>query len=81
LDAASTGCIKCELEDLPLTPGEFIISLVVGNYGKEIARMDSVAKFEVTPFDVFGTGQIPIARDGYFFIPSKWSYSFDDNDV
>ena len=81
LDAASAGWIKCELADLPLTPGDFVISLVVGNYGKEVARMDAVSKFEVTPFDVFGTGQIPIGRDGYFFIPSKWTYSSDPNDV
>ena len=74
LRAEAHGFIECHFDQLPLTPGQYYITLVAANRGSEILRKPCVAYFEVTPFDLFHTGQIPTARDGYFFVRSNWRY-------
>ena len=72
------GSIVCNLPDLPLVAGIYTIDLF---FGEEYQNLDTVydaISFEVTPADVFGSGQIPTANEGTIFWPATWTVKADD---
>ena len=50
----------CTVPNLPVTPGEYQLELVVGDQFREIgAQFERAGKLNVTFADVFGTGKLP----------------------
>ena len=76
-DSMKQGSITCKLANLPLVAGLYTIDLFFGEeYQNHDAIYDAIS-FEVTPADVFGSGQIPTENEGTIFWPSRWSVTAD----
>ncbi len=77
-DSMQSGSITCNLPQLPLVAGLYTMDLFFGEeYQNHDAIYDAIS-FEVTPADVFGSGQIPTANEGAIFWPATWSVKADD---
>ena len=77
-DSMENGSIICNLPQLPLVAGLYSIDLFFGEeYQNHDAIYDAIS-FEVTPADVFGSGQIPTANEGTIFWPATWNIRTED---
>jgi hypothetical protein len=77
-DSMQCGSITCNLPELPLVAGVYLIDLFFGEeYQNHDAIYDAIS-FEVTPADVFGSGQIPTANEGTIFWPATWNVKAGD---
>lgn len=65
----------CRLGPLPLTEGDYTLTLIVGPWNAvRWDRWDQAVRFSVSRCDLFGTGHsISSVRDGDFVIPQEWS--------
>ena len=64
------GSITCSLPDLPLVAGLYTIDLFFGEEYQNLDAIYDAISFDVTPADVFGSGQIPSANEGTIFWPA-----------
>src|SRR3954453_7637714 len=62
----------CTAPNLPVTPGEYQIELVVSDGYKELERVDRDGKMNVIFADVLGTGKLPIQRQSAVALPCDW---------
>ncbi len=51
--------VTCVLDDLPLKPGHYHVSVILERQGRTIDRVEDACAFQVAPSDVFGTGIWP----------------------
>jgi lipopolysaccharide transport system ATP-binding protein len=72
--ASSDGKKKliCTVPDLPVTPGEYQIELIVSDGYKELERVDRAGKMNVIFADVLGTGKLPLQRQSAVVLPCEW---------
>jgi len=77
-ESMDQGSITCHLPDLPLVAGLYSIDLFFGEEYQNVDAVYDAISFEVTPADVFGSGQIPSANEGTIFWPATWSVKADD---
>jgi lipopolysaccharide transport system ATP-binding protein len=73
-DVATAGVVTCDIPSLPLLPGTYFLTLIIGDGANDLDRIDRAVEFTVEPADVFGTGQCPGAGHGVFFLPATWSF-------
>ncbi|HMK29363.1 MAG TPA: ABC transporter ATP-binding protein [Terriglobales bacterium] len=66
------GTVTCTLEDLPLAAGTYTVDLFLGDEYEDYDVVYDAASFEVTPADLFGSGQLPASSDGPVVWPAKW---------
>jgi lipopolysaccharide transport system ATP-binding protein len=74
--------IVCRVEELPLMPGRYTLSLVLGVYhdrfldGRDhdymVDVLDHPVAFEIEPGDFFGNGRVPKAGLGRVLVRSQW---------
>ncbi len=62
----------CTVPNLPVTPGEYQLELIVSDGYKELERVDRAATMNVIFADVFGTGKLPIQRQSAVVLPCEW---------
>ena len=75
--------ILCQVDELPLLPGRYTLSLSLGIYhdhfldGRDHDRLldvlDHAVVFEIEPGDFFGNGRTPRAGLGCVLVRSRWS--------
>jgi hypothetical protein len=72
--SASDGKKKllCTVPNLPVTPGEYQIELIVSDGYKELERVDRAGKMQVIFADLLGTGKLPIQRQSAVVLPCNW---------
>jgi hypothetical protein len=72
--AGSDGKKKliCTVPDLPVTPGEYQMELIVSDGYKELERVDRAGKMNVIFADVLGTGKLPLQRQSAVVLPCEW---------
>jgi lipopolysaccharide transport system ATP-binding protein len=71
------GTVACQLGDLMLTPGAYIVALAIGDGGKElIDYVEQWIKFEVLPVDVYGTGRLPSQASSAYVTRGHWKCSY-----
>jgi lipopolysaccharide transport system ATP-binding protein len=70
--------LSCRVPSLPLVPGTYFVDLVLGGNKQIYERVEQAGKFEVVFSDLFGTGQIPNSRQGYFALPCDWNITRDN---
>jgi lipopolysaccharide transport system ATP-binding protein len=64
----------CHLDQLPLAPGRYSLTVDVSPHrGESVDHIDQAARFQVVESDFFGTGQLPEPTQGRFLVPSRWS--------
>jgi lipopolysaccharide transport system ATP-binding protein len=64
--------LRCTIPDLPATPGEYQIELIVSDGYKELERVDRAGRMDVIFADVLGTGKLPLQRQSAVVMPCEW---------
>ena len=62
----------CDVGAIPLNHGTFYVKVGLIDGPEDVDEIERACKFEVVPDDVFGTGQLPLARQGSFYWKSRW---------
>ncbi len=64
----------CRLDQLPLTPGRYCLTLNAGPHGAFWTDViDQAVWFDVTAADFYGNGRLPNPDWGRFLVRSRWS--------
>jgi lipopolysaccharide transport system ATP-binding protein len=69
----ASGVITCTIERVPLTPGNYLIDLYLGDHYEDYDVVSEAATFEVVAADVFGTGLLPPPGIGAVFLFAAWT--------
>ena len=75
LEGGSGRWAICEIPDLPLLPGVYMLSVYIHKGESGGDALERVARFEVLARDVFGTGGLPPRAKGVVFARSAWRTS------
>jgi lipopolysaccharide transport system ATP-binding protein len=72
-DRCSRETIILDIPSLPLTPGEYRVTVRVSTGGRNLDLVRSAAEFTVEPADVLGTGfRYAAINQGRFVVPWEW---------
>jgi lipopolysaccharide transport system ATP-binding protein len=66
------GCAICKIPELPLTPGEYLLTLGCGDIDDYFERLECAASLTVQPRDYFGTGYCPPLKYGAALLRATW---------
>jgi lipopolysaccharide transport system ATP-binding protein len=80
-DIPRKGVIVCEVNRLPLTPGQYFVNLYCEVNGVLADWVQNAATLTVDPGDFFGTGRLPPASHGGVLLPQHWSIQGGEPDV
>jgi lipopolysaccharide transport system ATP-binding protein len=69
----------CEIESLPLIPGEYKIHVGLNIALREVDCVEDVARFTVVTSDFYGTGIAP--TKGIFLLNNRWSLDYEKEEV
>ena len=64
--------VQCSIPQIPLVPGRYFISLGFSSEKKQIDWLDRIGSIEIAATDVYGTGELPWASQGYFLSEALW---------
>src|SRR5205823_6444217 len=64
--------LTCTIQNLPVTPGEYQIELIVSDGYRELERVDRAGRMNVIYADVLGTGKLPLQRQSAIVLPCEW---------
>ena len=65
--------VSCHLDELPLAPGRYTLSLSAGNlHNPTIDALDNAVSFDVDSVDYYGNGRTPEAAFGRILVRSRW---------
>jgi lipopolysaccharide transport system ATP-binding protein len=65
--------VLCHLDEVPLVPGRYTLSLSAGTYhNRFIDGLDHAVTFDVEPDDFFRNGRIPSSTLGTVLVRSRW---------
>jgi len=69
----SGTCIRCQIESLPLPPGQYSVTVVLGPaYKSIIDAVDHAFTIEVSERDFLGAGRLPPLSEGVLLLRSSW---------
>jgi homopolymeric O-antigen transport system ATP-binding protein len=71
-DKVDHGRIVCQLDRLPLMPGQYSVDLYFGDQHSSLDWVEDAVSFSVVSANVFGTGRLPPRHCGSFVWPAKW---------
>jgi len=73
-EPVTSGVVTCEIVDLPLMPGRYVLDLWLEDFTSQEERdmIVDAASFEVAPADLLGTGRLPPAGEGPVFYRARW---------
>src|SRR5688500_14352506 len=66
--------LTCTVPSLPLVPSGYYVELVLADEDKVIEKVERADKLDVVFKDVFGSGRVPNASQGYVVMPCAWDY-------
>jgi hypothetical protein len=69
-----SAALTCHFDRIPLMPGRYVIDLYFGDERKDLDVVHDAIGFDVTESDVYGSGRIPPAMAGPFFLPASWEH-------
>jgi lipopolysaccharide transport system ATP-binding protein len=64
--------IVIDIPSMPLTPGEYFMSVHLKDTTRTVDFVLRAATFTVTPADVFGNGYVADPNEAYFTVPFEW---------
>jgi lipopolysaccharide transport system ATP-binding protein len=70
--------VRCLIDDVRLVPGDYSLTVRIGDSSDALDRIENAIRFSVSPADIYGTGKVPKRRDGLFALTAKWE--LDQND-
>lgn len=68
------GTFRCRLDGLPLNPGVYYLTLFLHEGQRQLDQVDRACRFEVVARDIYGSGQVVDARQGFLAWPSDWEF-------
>ena len=70
--APPVGCVVCRLEEVPLVPGDYLLTIGCMTGERQLDLLEHVASFSVEPRDFFDSGYLPHPLNGPVLIRSEW---------
>jgi lipopolysaccharide transport system ATP-binding protein len=70
--APAAGCIVCRLDEVPLLPGEYLLTIGCMTGERQLDLLEHVASFTVEPRDFFDSGYLPSHLNGPVLIRAAW---------
>ena len=73
----TAGChsVECRIPRLPLVPGRYHLALGFSADKQQVDWLERIATIEIMKGDVYGTGELPYAGQGYFLSRADWRVS------
>jgi lipopolysaccharide transport system ATP-binding protein len=65
--------LRCTIPNLPLTPGQYHVELVLADGQKVIEKVERAGQIEIVFADLLGTGKLPLYHQSTVVLPAKWS--------
>jgi len=66
------GRLVCRLDQVPLVPGEYLLTIGCMTGERQLDLLEHVASFSVEPRDFFDSGYLPPSLNGPVLIRSQW---------
>jgi lipopolysaccharide transport system ATP-binding protein len=76
--APRAGRVVCRLDEVPLVPGEYLLTVGCLTGERQLDLLEHVASFSVEPRDFFGSGYLPHQLNGPVLIRTAWEVSESD---
>jgi lipopolysaccharide transport system ATP-binding protein len=70
--AARSGRIACRLDEVPLVPGEYLLTIGCLTGERQLDLLEHVASFTVEPRDFFDSGYLPPPANGPVLLRAAW---------
>ncbi|HEX8968217.1 MAG TPA: Wzt carbohydrate-binding domain-containing protein, partial [Chloroflexota bacterium] len=70
--APRMGRIVCRLDEVPLVPGEYLLTLGCLSGERQVDLLEHVASFSVEPRDFFNSGFLPHQLNGPVLLRAEW---------
>jgi hypothetical protein len=70
--APAEGRIVCRLDEVPLVPGEYLLTLGCMSGERQLDLLEHVASFTVEPRDFFKSGFLPHQLNGPVLMRANW---------
>jgi len=64
--------VVCRLGEVPLVPGEYLLTIGCMTADRQLDLLEHVASFSVEPRDFFDSGYLPPQLNGPVLIRSEW---------
>jgi lipopolysaccharide transport system ATP-binding protein len=71
--APATGTIVCRLDNVPLVPGEYLLTVGALTGERQLDLLEHVASFTVEPRDYFDSGYLPNQQNGPMLVRAAWN--------
>ncbi len=66
------GKFECKIDRLPLLPGEYLVNVALDSPDGVIDHIESAARVNILPSDVYGNGYLPPPGEAYVFCDHHW---------
>jgi len=66
--------VRCFLEDLRFVPGDYTLTIVVGDSKDFLDTIDNVLSFSVMPTNIYKTGRLPQRNHGLVALAARWEF-------
>jgi hypothetical protein len=63
---------RCMIEDFRLVPGDYSLTVAVGDSGTNLDRVDNAIGLTVLPANIYGTGKVPTRKHGLVALAAEW---------
>jgi lipopolysaccharide transport system ATP-binding protein len=70
--AAPSGRLVCRLDEMPLVPGEYLLTIGCLTGERQLDLLEHVASFTVEPRDFFDSGYLPHQLNGPVLMRAEW---------
>ncbi len=70
--APPRGRVVCRLDEVPLVPGEYLLTIGCMTGERQLDLLEHVASFTVEPRDFFDSGYLPPPLNGPVLVRSEW---------
>jgi hypothetical protein len=75
--APASGSVVCRLDEVPLVPGDYLLTIGCMTGERQLDLLEHVASFSVEPRDFFDSGYLPHPLNGPVLIRSQWDLRED----
>jgi lipopolysaccharide transport system ATP-binding protein len=70
--APSEGMVVCRLDEMPLVPGDYLLTFGSMTGERQLDLLEHVAGFSVEPRDFFNSGYLPPPSNGPVLVRAEW---------
>jgi lipopolysaccharide transport system ATP-binding protein len=64
--------LACRIDDVRLVPGDYVLNLAIGDSSDRLDCVQNAIGISVTPADIYGTGKVPLRKDGLLALAACW---------